>query len=50
LTIWAGLTGPWHRLPKLAGIEKYRTSEYPRTQTPIEQLIDRISKKTPTTR
>ena len=30
---------------KLAGIEKYRTSEFPRTQTPIEQLIDRISKK-----
>ena len=30
---------------RLAGIEKYRTTEFPRTQTPIEQLIDRISKK-----
>ena len=30
---------------KLAGIEKYRTTEYPRTQTGLEQLIDKITHK-----
>jgi protease-4 len=30
---------------KLAGIEKYRTAEYPRTPTGIEQLIERFTKK-----
>ena len=30
---------------KLAGLEKYRTSEYPRTLTGIEQLLERFSKK-----
>lgn len=30
---------------KLAGLEKYRTSEYPRAQTGLEQLLDRFSKK-----
>jgi protease-4 len=29
---------------KLAGLEKYRTTEYPRTQTGIEQFMDRITK------
>ncbi len=29
---------------KLAGIEKYRTTEYPRTLTGIEQLIDKFTK------
>ena len=30
---------------KMAGVEKYRTSEYPRTLTGIEQLLERFSKK-----
>jgi len=29
---------------KLAGIDKYRTTEFPRTMTGIEQLIDRLTK------
>ncbi len=29
---------------KLAGLEKYRTTEFPRTLTGIEQLIDRLTK------
>jgi protease-4 len=30
---------------KLAGVEKYRTSEYPRTKTGIEQLLEQLTKK-----
>ena len=30
---------------KLAGLEKYRTTEYPRTTSGIEQIIERFSKK-----
>lgn len=30
---------------KLAGLEKYRTSEYPRAQTGLEQFMDRFAKK-----
>lgn len=30
---------------KLAGIEKYRTAEYPETKTGLEQFIDQISRK-----
>lgn len=30
---------------KLAGLEKYRTTEYPRAQTGLEQFMDRFSKK-----
>lgn len=30
---------------KLAGIEKYRTTEFPRTKTGIEQLIDKFTNK-----
>jgi protease IV len=30
---------------KLAGVEKYRTSEYPKSQTGVEQLIDRLTRK-----
>ena len=29
---------------KLAGVEKYRTTEFPRTKTGIEQLIDQITR------
>jgi protease-4 len=29
----------------LAGVEKYRTSEYPRTPNPLEQFIERLTKK-----
>lgn len=29
---------------KLAGLEKYRTEEYPRTQTGLEQFMDRFTK------
>lgn len=30
---------------KLAGVDKYRTTEFPQTQTGLEQLIDKITKK-----
>jgi len=30
---------------KLAGIEKYRTAEYPRTPNGLEQLLERLTKK-----
>ncbi|MEI6410834.1 MAG: signal peptide peptidase SppA [Bacteroidota bacterium] len=30
---------------KLAGLDKYRTTEFPRTQTGIEQIIDKITHK-----
>lgn len=30
---------------KLAGIEKYRTAEYPQTKTGLEQFIDQITRK-----
>lgn len=30
---------------KLAGVEKYRTTEYPRTQSGLQQFIDQITKK-----
>ena len=30
---------------KLAGLEKYRLSEYPRTQTALEQFIDKFTNK-----
>lgn len=29
---------------KLAGVEKYRTTEYPRTKTGIEQLLDQLTR------
>ena len=30
---------------KLSGVEKYRTSEFPRTQSGIQQFIDKLTKK-----
>jgi len=30
---------------KLGGVEKYRTTEFPRTQTGLQQLIDKLSNK-----